>query len=334
MKLGALEVAQPLVLAPMAGITDLPFRHLCCLLGADWAISEMLSSNPRVWSSLKSKLRMAGDVNEQHLSEPIKIVQIAGSQPEELAMAAQYNEAQGADVIDINMGCPAKKVNKKLAGSALLKEPLLVKEILNAVITAVNVPVSLKIRTGWSPEERNGLEIAQLAQDCGVAALSVHGRTRQCMFKGQAEFDTIKAIKQAVSIPVIANGDINTVEKAQQVLEYTAVDGLMIGRAAQGNPWLFREVKHYLNTQEILPGPSVEEFKQVMLQHLSLLHQLYGTVQGVRIARKHVSWYLSNAFERFEFKNKVLKEVRVNFNKLESAECQYQAINNLFSTIK
>ena len=331
MNLGFFGADLPLVLAPMAGVTDLPFRYLCCKLGADWAVSEMVSSNPKVWNSNKSRQRMAGGIEQTELpeelkdAEPLRIVQIAGSDPTLLAEAAKYNVAQGADVIDINMGCPVKKVNKKLAGSALLREPQLIKQILTEVVNAVSVPVTLKIRTGWSPQERNGVEIAQLAEQCGIQALSVHGRTRSCMFKGQAEFDTVKAIKSAISIPVLANGDITTAKQAKEILEYTGVDGLMIGRGAQGNPWIFREVSHYLSTGKQRAKPTKDEFKNILMQHLHLLHHFYGEMQGVRIARKHVGWYLRGVS---------LKEFRASFNRLDTAQSQTQALTDLFNTTK
>ena len=243
MKIGQYQLTNPLILAPMAGITDKPFRELCFKLGAGMTVSEMCSSNPKVWHTSKSAQRMS------HTDKAgVRSVQIAGADPQEMAMAAQFNVEQGAQIIDINMGCPAKKVNKKLAGSALLQHPTLVKEILDSVVNAVNVPVTLKIRTGWDIDNRNGVAIAQLAQDAGIQSLAVHGRTKACMYKGFAEFDTIKAIKQAISIPVVANGDITSPEKASEVLDYTGADAIMIGRGAQGNPWIFQEINHYLTT--------------------------------------------------------------------------------------
>ena len=243
MRIGSFELKNPLIVAPMAGVTDQPFRHQCMHYGAAMAVSEMLSSNPEVWATEKSQSRM------NHEGEQgIRSVQIVGADPDLMAQAAQYNVKLGADIIDINMGCPAKKVNKQLAGSALLQYPAQVKKILDAVVSAVDVPVTLKIRTGWDPEHRNGVEIAQIAQASGIQALAVHGRTRKDMFRGQAEYDTIKAIKQQVGIPVIANGDIDSPEKAKFVLDYTGADAIMIGRAAQGRPWLFRDILHYLET--------------------------------------------------------------------------------------
>lgn len=248
MRIGQYQLRNRLIAAPMAGITDRPFRTLCYEMGAGLTVSEMMSSNPQVWESDKSRLRMV------HIDEPgIRTVQIAGSDPKEMADAARINVESGAQIIDINMGCPAKKVNRKLAGSALLQYPDVVKSILTEVVNAVDVPVTLKIRTGWAPEHRNCEEIAQLAEDCGIQALTIHGRTRACLFNGEAEYDSIRAVKQKVSIPVIANGDITDPLKARVVLDYTGADALMIGRAAQGRPWIFREIQHYLDTGSCCP---------------------------------------------------------------------------------
>lgn len=305
----------------MAGVTDQPFRRLCHELGAGLTVSEMLSSNPRVWDSAKSRQRML------HGNEPgIRAVQIAGSEPELMAAAARHNEAHGAQIVDINMGCPAKKVNKKLAGSALLQHPALVKEIIRAVVAAVEVPVTLKIRTGWDPDNRNGVAIAQLAEQEGIQSLAVHGRTRACMYKGQAEYDTIKAIKQAVSIPVVANGDIDSPQKARQVLEYTGADAIMIGRGAQGNPWLFREVAHYLATGEQLSSPPITEVAEVVQRHVGNLHEFYGEFTGVRMARKHIGWYLQKQASAVDF--------RRNFNAIEHACEQLDALANYFETVE
>lgn len=316
LKIGPYQLANQLIVAPMAGVTDLPFRQLCCQLGAGLAVSEMLSSNPLVWATEKSMARM------DHSGETgIRSVQIAGCEPELMAQAAQFNVERGAQIIDINMGCPAKKVNKKLAGSALLRHPDLVRQILEAVVNAVEVPVTLKIRTGWDPDNRNGVEIARIAEQSGIAALAVHGRTRQCMYKGEAEYETIAAIKRAVSMPVIANGDIDSPEKAKQVLDFTGVDGLMIGRPAQGRPWIFREIQHYLDTGEHLPPPSREERKALMLGHLEHLHAFYGDERGLRIARKHVGWYLDYQQQ---------PELRRQFNALDSASAQREALAGFF----
>jgi tRNA-dihydrouridine synthase B len=304
----------------MAGVTDRPFRQLCRELGVGMAVSEMLSSNPRVWSSEKSLQRM------DHAGETgIRSVQIAGADPALMAAAARHNVKNGAQIIDINMGCPAKKVNKKFAGSALMQHPEQVKLILDAVVNAVDIPVTLKIRTGWDPENRNGVEIARIAEQAGIQALAVHGRTRACLYKGMAEYDTIKAIKASISIPVIANGDIDSPEKAKQVLEYTGADGLMIGRPAQGNPWIFREINHYLKTGEKLPVPTADEVRRVILQHVENLHQFYGEFKGVRFARKHVGWYIQHQTDGVEF--------RKSFNALDSSAEQHLALMKYFDDL-
>ncbi|WP_163934345.1 tRNA dihydrouridine synthase DusB [Paraferrimonas sp. SM1919] len=317
MRIGPHQLQNRLILAPMAGVTDQPFRNLCLKYGAALAVSEMLSSNPDVWDTDKSRLRMS------HKGENgIRSVQIAGSDPQLMAQAAQFNVANGADIIDINMGCPAKKVNKKLAGSALLQDPTLVRQILEAVVAAVDTPVTLKIRTGWDPQNRNGVDIARIAQDCGISALAVHGRTRKDMYKGDAEYDTIAQIKQAITIPVIANGDIDSPEKAKQVLDYTGVDALMIGRPAQGRPWIFREIDHFLKTGEHLDSPPLQEVYQVIQQHLDDLLDLYGEYLGIRIARKHVGWYLNGPQH---------KEFRARFNRHETIEAQRSELEHCFS---
>jgi len=319
-KIGLYQLSNNVMLAPMAGITDKPFRQLCCQLGAGLAVSEMLSANPKVWKTDKSKLRMV------HSAEAgIRSVQIAGSDPNEMAFAAQVNVENGAQIIDINMGCPAKKVNKKLAGSALLKEPSQVEQIVKSVVEAVNVPVTLKIRTGWCENTRNGIEIAQIAQHNGIQSLAVHGRTRNDFYKGQAEYDTIKAIKAAVSIPVVANGDIDSVEKAEQVLNYTGADAIMIGRAAQGRPWIFREINHFLKTGQHLSPPSMDEVRSILIGHVKELHQFYGDFMGVRIARKHVSWYMQRHDQE--------KSFRSIFNGLESSGEQLESLNVYFDNL-
>ena len=281
------------------------------------AVSEMLLANPDVWDTQKTRMRM------DHSAEGgLRSVQIAGADPEMMAFAARYNVEQGAQIVDINMGCPAKKVNKKLAGSALLRYPDQVKAICRAVVDAVEVPVTLKIRTGWDPDNRNGVEIARIAEDCGIAALAVHGRTRACLYKGEAEYDTIRAIKQAVSIPVVANGDINRPEKARYVLDYTGVDAVMIGRAAQGRPWIFREIRHFLETGTKLPPPEREEVRTLMNEHVTNLHQFYGAYLGARIARKHVGWYLDE--------EETGREFRKHFNALDCADAQLEALEAYF----
>ncbi|NVJ66502.1 MAG: tRNA dihydrouridine synthase DusB [Gammaproteobacteria bacterium] len=317
MQIGNYQLDNPLILAPMAGVTDQPFRQLCKQLGAGMTVSEMITADPRLWDSKKSRLRRVhqGEVG-------IRSVQIAGTEPEIMALAAQHNVEHGAQIIDINMGCPAKKVCKKAAGSALLQDPELVGRILQAVVAAVEVPVTLKIRTGQDPERRNGIEIAKIAQDAGVKALAIHGRTRSDKFMGEAEFETIAQIKQSVSIPIIANGDIDTPEKAKWVLEFTGADGLMIGRAAQGKPWIFREIWHYLQTGEHLAAPSWQEIQQILLQHIQGLYQLYGEVMGPRIARKHVSWYLQEQADG--------KAFRRTFNKIEDGATQIKTLNHYF----
>ena len=266
MQIGKYQLHNNIILAPMAGVTDRPFRELCRSQGAGLAVSEMLSSNPRVWNSKKSRLRM-----DYHGESGIRSVQIAGSEPNAMATAAQLCVQQGAQIVDINMGCPAKKVNKKKAGSALLQHPELVRAILESVVDAVDIPVTLKIRTGWDPESRNGLEIAQIAQQAGIQALAVHGRTRQCLYKGEAEYDTIKIIKENVTIPVIANGDITSVEKAKYVLQHTGADAIMIGRGAQGAPWIFNEMNHYLSTGEHKAPMDKQEVTTILLNHVASL---------------------------------------------------------------
>jgi len=289
MKIGNHVIANPLALAPMVGVTDRFFRSLCRDLGAGYVVTEMLAANP-VLRDTETSVRRGDFAGEP---APV-VVQIAGSEPEWMADAARYNVSRGADIIDINMGCPAKKVCNKLAGSALLTDPGRVLAILEAVVGAVDVPVTLKLRTGPDPSRRNGVEIARMAQQAGIAALSVHGRTRSDRFNGQAEYDTIRRICQAVSIPVFANGDITTPRQAAEVKASTGAAGIMIGRAAQGNPWIFREVRHYLETGVELPPPSPEEVGQVMRRHLAQLHAAYGEEMGVRVARKHISWYLAD----------------------------------------
>lgn len=316
-QIGPYTLDNNLMLAPMAGVTDRPFRQLCKRLGAGLVVSEMLSSNPKVWNSDKSRQRMNHDGETG-----IRSVQIAGSEPELMAQAAQFNVSNGAQIIDINMGCPAKKVNKKLAGSALLQYPDLVEEIVKTVVNAVDVPVTLKIRTGWNTENRNAVEIAKIAESNGIQSLAVHGRTKACMYKGHAEYDTIKKVKQAINIPVIANGDIDSPQKAKSVLDYTHADGVMIGRAAQGNPWIFRAINHYLSTGDLLPEPSLAETRDVLLEHVENVHQFYGEFLGARIARKHVGWYLAEHDSQRTF--------RKSFNAIEEAHEQLIALKVYF----
>lgn len=324
MRIGPYSLSNNLVLAPMAGVTDRPFRQLCKQLGAGMAVSEMVSANALLWGSEKTRRRIdhSGEV------EP-RIVQIAGADPQQMAQAARFNVDHGAQVIDINMGCPAKKVCNVMAGSALLQDEPLVERIVAAVVAAVAVPVTLKIRTGWDTDNRNGVAIARIAERSGIQALAVHGRTRACAYRGSAEYDTIRAIKQAVGIPVMANGDIRTPEQAAQVLAYTGADALMIGRAAQGRPWIFREIDHYLRTGEYLAEPAVEEIRAIMVGHLENLYAFYGEFTGVRVARKHIAWYTKgqrdgNAFRRrvstVESKQEQLRLTHAYFDQLAREE--------------
>lgn len=295
--IGPYRIDTPLILAPMAGVTDKPFRMLCKRLGAGLCVSEMTTSEPRLWHTSKSTHRM------DHVDEPAPIsVQIAGTDPALLAEAARYNIDHGAQIIDINMGCPAKKVCNVWAGSALLQDEVLVGRILSAVVSAVDAPVTLKIRTGWNRDNRNGLAIARIAEDCGIAALAVHGRTRADQYLGKAEYETIAAIKAAIGIPVLANGDVASPEQARLVLDYTKADALMIGRAAQGRPWIFREISHYLATGKQLRAPTPTEVRDILLGHLRHLHAFYGEHSGVRIARKHLGWYARDRPENARFR--------------------------------
>lgn len=318
--IGPYEITTPILLAPMAGVTDRPFRQLCKNQGAGLAVTEMVGANSLLYGSEKTKRR----ANHEGETRPCS-VQIVGSCPETLAEAARINEANGAEIIDINMGCPAKKICNTMAGSHLLKNEELVQSILETVVRAVKIPVTLKIRTGWDACNRNGVKIAQIAQDAGIQALAVHGRTRACYFKGDAEYDTIAEIKSRISIPVIANGDINTPEKAKLVLEKTGADAIMIGRAAQGRPWIFNEIMHFLTTGEILPEPDSETVRTIMLGHLMNLYAFYGEGKGVMIARKHVSWYSKGHRNGSHF--------RSTFNLLNSAEEQLMTANAFFDSL-
>ncbi|HWV62260.1 MAG TPA: tRNA dihydrouridine synthase DusB, partial [Oxalicibacterium sp.] len=287
MKIGPYSLANNVFVAPMAGVTDRPFRQLCKQLGAGYAVSEMAASNPRLWASEKSARR----INHEGEMEP-KAVQIAGADPAMLAECAKFNVARGAQIIDINMGCPVKKVCNAWCGSALLQHETLVAQILEAVVAAVDVPVTLKFRTGWDRAHKNALQIARIAEQSGIAMLTLHGRTRADGYSGEAEYETIAAVKAAVSIPVVANGDITTPEKAQYVLQQTGADAVMIGRAAQGRPWIFREIDHYLRTGAHLPSPQITEVKMLMHEHLRAHYAFYGDYLGVRTARKHIGWYV------------------------------------------
>jgi len=320
LKIGPYTIPEPLILAPMAGVTDRPFRQLCKNLGAGLAVSEMVGANSLLHGSEKTKRR----ANHEGETRPCS-VQIVGANPAMMATAAAYNEAHGAEIIDINMGCPAKKVCNTLSGSALLRDEPLVAKILEAVVKAVNIPVTLKIRTGWDTDHRNGVLIAKLAQECGIQALAVHGRTRSCMFRGDAEYDTIAAIKQAVSIPVIANGDITSPEKAQMVLAKTGADALMIGRGAQGKPWIFKEISHYLRTGTFLAPPCLTTIHTLMKNHLQNLYDFHGTQRGVLIARKHISWYSKGQPGSAHFRN--------TFNQLEDPSAQLSALETFFTQL-
>ena len=321
MKIGSYQLKNNLVVAPMAGVTDRPFRQLCKKMGAGLAVSEMVTSNSLLYGSEKT-LRRANHEGEVN---PIS-VQIAGADPKMMAEAARHNVDRGAQIIDINMGCPAKKICNVMAGSALLKDEPLVAQILKAVVGAVDVPVTLKIRTGWDKQNRNALTIARMAEDIGIQALAMHGRTRACLYMGEAEYDTIAAVKQAIHIPLIANGDITTPEKAKFVLDHTGADAVMIGRAAQGRPWIFREIEHYLKTGTHLPPPQVQEIHRVMLEHLADLYAFYGENTGMRVARKHISWYTKGLVGSASFRHAM--------NQLQSIEEQLAAINQFFEHLQ
>ena len=318
MRIGPYTLENNLIVAPMAGVTDRPFRLLCRKMGAGMAVSEMVTSNSLLYGSEKTRRRA------NHDGEPAPVtVQIAGADPELLAEAARYNVGHGAEIIDINMGCPAKKVCNILAGSALLRDEALVGRILDRVVAAVPVPVTLKIRTGWDRAHRNAVQIAKLAEASGIQALAIHGRTRACMFSGSAEYATIAEVKSRVGIPVIANGDIDRAEKVKAVLAETKADGVMIGRAAQGRPWIFREMSHYLATGELLPLPGVCEIWQILIHHLEGLHRFYGEYAGVRIARKHISWYTRGLADSAAFRHRM--------NHLATAAEQREAIDQFFA---
>ena len=286
MRIGSHELNNRVFAAPMAGVTDRPYRRLCRRFGAGYAVAEMAASNPRLWASEKTMRRLNHDGERAPVA-----VQLAGAEPRMLAEAARYNVERGAQIIDINMGCPAKKVCAVASGSALLRDEALVARILAAVVGAVDVPVTLKFRTGWSPESRNAVRIARMAEDAGVRMLTLHGRTRACGFGGRAEYESIAEVKRAVSIPVVANGDIDSPDKAREVLAATGADAVMVGRAAQGRPWIFREIGHFLRTGETLPPPTVAEVRPALLEHLQEHYAFYGIEQGVRSARKHIIWY-------------------------------------------
>jgi tRNA-dihydrouridine synthase B len=319
-RIGPYQLKNNLIVAPMAGVTDRPFRQLCKSMGAGMAVSEMVASNSLLWGSEKTKRR----ANHDGEVDPIS-VQIAGADPAMLAQAAKYNVDEGAQIIDINMGCPAKKVCNVMAGSALLKDEPLVARILEAVVRAVEVPVTLKIRTGWDRSNRNAIVVARIAESCGIQALAIHGRTRACAFSGDAEYDTIAEVKSVLRIPVIANGDIDTPERVKSVLEHTGADAVMIGRAAQGRPWMFREITHYLETGEHLPPPEVDEIHRVLVAHLEDLYTFYGEYSGVRVARKHISWYTKGLAGSAAFRHAM--------NQLQTCAEQLAAVNEFFAEL-
>ena len=320
MHIGPYQLKNNLIVAPMAGVTDRPFRQLCKRMGAGMAVSEMVASNSLLWGSEKTRRR----ANHEGEVEPIS-VQIAGADPQMMADAARYNVDQGAQIIDINMGCPAKKVCNVMAGSALLQNEPLVARIVEAVVQAVAVPVTLKIRTGWDRSHRNAVTVARIAESAGIRSLAVHGRTRACGYTGDAEYDTIAAVKAAVAIPVVANGDITTPEKAKHVLDYTRADAVMIGRAAQGRPWIFREIEHYLKTGSHLPAPEVAEIHRVLVAHLHDLYGFYGEHTGVRIARKHISWYTKGLAGSASFRHAM--------NQLQTCAEQLDAVDLFFGEL-
>lgn len=318
--LGPYQLKNKLILAPMVGVSDKPFRELCMDLGAGLTVGEMLTSNTELWGSEKNRLRRI----PMHSDAP-KVVQIAGSDPVLMAIAAAINVDQGAAAVDINMGCPAKKVLKKAAGSALLKDPILVTEILKKVVAAVSVPVTLKIRTGWNPANRNGVEIAKIAEDCGIQLLAVHGRTRECRFRGEAEYDTIAEIKQAVRIPIVANGDIDSPQKAHKVLQHTQADAIMIGRAAQGRPWIFKEIQHHLDHGSFLPELTLREQANIIFSHLEKLNDFYGETKGVWYARKHISSYVKPL--------PAAKEFLKTFNQCQNFVSQQEQLGRYFDSL-
>ncbi len=321
MRIGPYTLPNNVFVAPMAGVTDRPYRQLCKQLGAGYAVSEMAASNALLWATDKTTRR----INHDGEIEP-KAVQIAGADPHMMAQAARFNVDRGAQIIDINMGCPAKKVCNVAAGSALMQQPELIREILKSVVNTVKgdgVPVTLKMRTGWNQANRNAPEIAVMAQDLGIAMITIHGRTREDKYQGQAEYDTIALVKQALEIPVVANGDIDSPQKARQVLDYTKADAVMIGRAAQGRPWIFRQVAHYLATGELLPDPTEQEIASWLKGHLLDHYSFYGEFKGVRTARKHIGWYLKGL--------PGVKVFRDFLNQLDSTDAQMRAIDDFFA---
>lgn len=320
MRVGPYQLKNNLIVAPMAGVTDRPFRQLCKQMGAGMAVSEMVASNSLLWGSEKTKRR----ANHEGEVDPIS-VQIAGADPKMMSDAAKYNVDKGAQIIDINMGCPAKKVCNVMAGSALLQNEPLVQAIVEAVVNAVNVPVTLKIRTGWDKQHKNAIRVAKIAEDAGIQVLAIHGRTRACGYTGTAEYETIAAVKAAVNIPIIANGDITTPEQAKYVLSCTNADAVMIGRAAQGRPWIFREIEHYLLTGQHLPAPEVAEIHRVLIAHVHDLYQFYGEETGVKVARKHISWYTKGLVGSASFRH--------HMNQLQTVGEQMRAVDEFFQQL-
>ena len=321
LKIGPYELTSPFVLAPMAGVTDAPFRRICREFGAGMTTSEMTTADTSLWQTAKSRHRLDLDLD----AEPVA-VQIAGSEPDQLALAAQACVERGAQIIDINMGCPAKKVCKKAAGSALLRDQKLVAEILNTVVEAVDVPVTLKTRTGWDRDNRNAVQIGKIAEDAGIQSLVIHGRTREDRYRGDAEYETIARVKEAVGIPVIANGDITTPEKSLEVLRLTNCDGVMIGRAAQGRPWIFRELLALVDPTVESTHLGKQELRDIMLGHLDALHRFYGDFTGVRVARKHLTWYCDNLEDVEDFRYRVVR--------VESASEQIRLTEQYFQGIE
>lgn len=321
MQIGSYQLSNNLILAPMAGITDRPFRELCKQFGAGLAVSEMVASNPALREHKRTLLKA------DHNGETgLRSVQILGTDPRQMAEAARFNARRGAQIIDINMGCPAKKVCSVAAGSALLRDEALVGKILDAVVNAVDIPVTLKIRTGWDEENRNAVAIALIAENAGIAALTIHGRTRACKFNGQAEYETIRSVKQAIGIPVIANGDIDSPEKAREILDTTGADAIMIGRAAQGNPWLFEQINHFLKTGKSIEKPTVTAIHNIVMSHLEKLYSFYGDVSGVRIARKHIAWY-------FNYLDPINPDIKNNINQASVPSRQIELVNSAFNLL-
>lgn len=319
MQIGPYTLENNIILAPMAGITDRPYREICKYYGAGLTVSEMVASNPALRKHKRTRLK-----TNYHGESGLRSVQIVGTEPQIMADAARYQVDQGAQIVDINMGCPAKKVCAVAAGSALLKDEALVANILTSVVAAVDAPVTLKIRTGWDRNNRNATRIAKIAEDSGIAALSIHGRTRACKFKGTAEYTTIRNVKQTVNIPVIANGDINSVKKVKSVLHFTGADAIMVGRASQGRPWIFKQIGHYLAHNNVVADPDISEKERVVLWHLDQLYTFYGNIMGVRIARKHIAWYLNSL-------GSIPEKAKKSINQAESPSLQIEKVKAAFS---